>query len=720
MFEAFYGLSENPFRMSADEQFRFMHKAYKKAWAYLNYALDKGEGFVLITGRPGTGKTTLIHDTLSDLDSERIRPVRIISNQFQGEELLRLVALELGLQAQEFDKATLLTRIEQYALTLHQDQSRMVVIVDEAQNLSAHGLEELRLLSNLQIGNQPLFQIVLIGQEELRNLIYGQAMENITQRIVATCTLEPMPTEHVQGYVEHRLGIVGWDGDPEFDPGIFEPLQRVTHGVPRDINLVMARLLLFGSLEEKHQLSRNDLITVLNELGAEQRLTDDQIALIRELSKETYSDGVEQVVEVEPEEDERLAQTLPTEDVEEQKTQGPQDREEEISATELPDQDVRDEDISEHEVSPEGVREGDVSGEEIPDRDHRDTAKIETALNDDQIQDADQIPEDDASTEMDRPLAHEEEVSDTQTVDDEVEQTADTADTESIADQADTATPALATDKEARVDSEQEYTDEPLPEIHALPEAGEHRPQGLLTDVDELLGVREEEQSAKASLWRWFFYPVAIALLVIAILVVRYPDDADRFWQDFQDWGGQYINGLSDRLSSQTPQPAGDSTEQLSQTDRADAPSSAKVLTEGGFKEPVEKSPSMASEAAPQSIPGSASLSDATAQSLQISPQQPYLLILDPASGKFTAESELLLTRLVRTLRDESTLSVSLIGMSASETGPLQAMRDALERAELVSAHLLKQGIKQERIAIEGRSSALSSHPNTVEFRLRR
>ena len=99
MFESFYGLTENPFRMSADGQFRFMHKAYKKAWAYLNYALDKGEGFVLIAGRPGTGKTTLIQDTLSELD-ERIKPVKLISNQLQGEELLRLVALELGLQPQ--------------------------------------------------------------------------------------------------------------------------------------------------------------------------------------------------------------------------------------------------------------------------------------------------------------------------------------------------------------------------------------------------------------------------------------------------------------------------------------------------------------------------------------------------------------------------------------------------------------------------------------------
>ena len=192
MFESFYGLSANPFRLSADERFRFAHRAYAKAWSYLKYAFEQGEGFVLITGRPGTGKTTLIRDIMSELDESKILAVNLVTNQFQSEELLRKVALSFGYDAQNYNKATLLTKISDHAMQEHAAGRHVAIIVDEAQNLTDNGLEELRLISNLQVGNQPLFQIFLIGQEELRSLIYGQGLENIRQRIVASCRVEPM------------------------------------------------------------------------------------------------------------------------------------------------------------------------------------------------------------------------------------------------------------------------------------------------------------------------------------------------------------------------------------------------------------------------------------------------------------------------------------------------------------------------------------------------
>jgi type II secretory pathway predicted ATPase ExeA len=291
MFESFYGFTDNPFRMSTDVQFRFAHRAYVKAWSHLNYALEKGEGFVLITGRPGTGKTTLIHDLLSELDSDSLQAVSLVSHQLQGEELLRLVALELGFPAQDFNKAMLLTRIEQHALMLHKKGRRIVIIVDEAQNLTPHGLEELRLLSNLQADNRPLFQIVLIGQEELRDLISSEGSENIRQRIVTSCQLEPMRFEQIQDYVEYRLGIVGWDGDPSFDPEIYSLIYRITHGVAREINLVIVRLLLYGALENKHAFNRADLLEVLDELQYEQRLAFDQTTLMQELEESTATEA---------------------------------------------------------------------------------------------------------------------------------------------------------------------------------------------------------------------------------------------------------------------------------------------------------------------------------------------------------------------------------------------------------------------------------------------
>jgi len=272
MFESFYGLSANPFRLSADEQFRYAHKSYVKAWSYLKYALEQAEGFVLITGRPGTGKTTLVRDILAEQDESELKVVNLITNQFQGEELLRTVALEIGFQANDFNKATLLTRISDYATQQHDAGRRVIILVDEAQNLTENGLEELRLLSNLQIGSQPLFQIFLIGQEEVRNLIYGRGLVNIQQRILAACRLEPMDARYVEGYIEHRLGIVGWDHDPELDPELFPLIHMLSQGVPREVNQLMSRLLLYGALEEKHRLTDEDLWVVVQELDREHRL----------------------------------------------------------------------------------------------------------------------------------------------------------------------------------------------------------------------------------------------------------------------------------------------------------------------------------------------------------------------------------------------------------------------------------------------------------------
>jgi type II secretory pathway predicted ATPase ExeA len=272
MFESFYGLSANPFRLSADERFRFAHRAYAKAWSYLKYALERGEGFVLITGRPGTGKTTLIRDILSELDESKIVAVNLVTNQLQSEELLRMVALKLGFDAQNYNKATLLTKIGDYAKQQCAAGRHVVIIVDEAQNLTDNGMEELRLISNLQVDNQSLFQIFLIGQEELRSLIYGQGLENIRQRIVASCRVEPMDVHQTEGYIAHRLGVAGWKRDPEIEEGIYPLVQQLTHGVPREVNHIVGRLLLYGALEEKHRLTEEDLWVVVMELNQEKRM----------------------------------------------------------------------------------------------------------------------------------------------------------------------------------------------------------------------------------------------------------------------------------------------------------------------------------------------------------------------------------------------------------------------------------------------------------------
>ncbi len=180
----------------------------------MRYALNRGEGFVLITGKPGTGKTTLIEDLLAGLHDAPVTVARLMTTQLQGEDLLRMVCYTIGGDAQGIDKATLLRRVEGVLLEHAERARRVLLIVDEAQDLTEEALEELRLLTNLQHGQQPLLQIFLVGQDPLQRLIRRPSMDQLKQRIVAACHLEPLTLHETQEYLSHRLECAGWTGDP--------------------------------------------------------------------------------------------------------------------------------------------------------------------------------------------------------------------------------------------------------------------------------------------------------------------------------------------------------------------------------------------------------------------------------------------------------------------------------------------------------------------------
>ncbi|MEW8467897.1 MAG: AAA family ATPase [Candidatus Thiodiazotropha sp.] len=273
MYETFFGFKDTPFRLSADEKFRYAHKNYLRASAYLAYALQQGEGLVMITGKPGSGKTTLIRDVISELDSARYYTLNLVTSQLHAEELLRKMALEYGLPAETYNKATLLTNIHKHLNMLHEQGKRSILFLDEAQNLSPTGLEELRLLSNLQEGKDSLLQIVLVGHDDLRQLLLGPDMEHIQQRLVANCQIEPMPVEQTKAYILHRLELVGWRQDPQIQEAVFQLIHEASQGVPRNINHLMSHLLLFASLEEKHELTDEDALTIIEELVEQQRIT---------------------------------------------------------------------------------------------------------------------------------------------------------------------------------------------------------------------------------------------------------------------------------------------------------------------------------------------------------------------------------------------------------------------------------------------------------------
>jgi len=269
MYEVFYNLKAEPFRLSPDHKFCFEHKSYAKARAYMAYAFKRAEGFVMITGRPGTGKTTLIGELVESLSRDRVSTANLVCTQLDADDLLKTVAYSFGIGSAKLDKAELLQRLTILFHRWHREGRRTLLVVDEAQDLSTSAMEELRLLTNIQIGGQPLLQIFLLGQPELRDLILSAPMEQVHQRIVAATHIDGLEADETEAYVIHRLQAVGWHGDPAIDRAIFPLIHKFSEGVPRRINLICSRLFLLGSVEQRHAIEVDDVRVVISELQAE-------------------------------------------------------------------------------------------------------------------------------------------------------------------------------------------------------------------------------------------------------------------------------------------------------------------------------------------------------------------------------------------------------------------------------------------------------------------
>lgn len=264
-----YGLSGRPFQLTPDPQFWFDTATHRKAMAYLGYGLAQGEGFIVITGDPGAGKTTLVGHLMSGLDREKLHVVHIVSTQVDSADLLGLVASGLGI-APNLPKAQLLTAIERGLHAVARSGKRTLLIVDEAQSLPVESLEELRMLSNFQSGGYPLMQTFLLGQPEFRHVLHGAgSLEQLRQRVIAMHHLEPMELEEVQPYLVHRLKVVGWDGRPSFDDGALAALHAWSGGMPRRLNLLAARMILHGAVEGIDSFSADDVTKVTTELDAD-------------------------------------------------------------------------------------------------------------------------------------------------------------------------------------------------------------------------------------------------------------------------------------------------------------------------------------------------------------------------------------------------------------------------------------------------------------------
>ena len=269
MYAAYYKLSGRPFQLSPDHRFFFGSRSHQKAMAYLSYGLTERDGFIVITGEIGAGKTTLVRHLLNSVDRDNFVTATVVTTQLEADDALRMVASAFGLPFQGLDKATLLRALESFLVECHQEDKHVLLIVDEVQNMPFSALEELRMLSNLQHNEQPLFQCFLLGQPQFKRFIAHEDMEQLRQRVIASCHLEPLDESECRTYIEHRLKMVDWAGDPSIDEAAYTVIYRYSNGVPRRVNTLCARLMLHGFLEDLHHFDERVVMDVVHELAVE-------------------------------------------------------------------------------------------------------------------------------------------------------------------------------------------------------------------------------------------------------------------------------------------------------------------------------------------------------------------------------------------------------------------------------------------------------------------
>jgi len=269
MYAEFFKLTGLPFQLTPDSRFFFESSVHSKAMAHLTYGLNQGEGFIVITGDVGAGKTTLVEHLCSSLDPNRYTIAKISTTQTSADDTLRMVAAGYGIKTEGVEKAVLLQKLEATLVNNYRAGRRSLLVIDEAQNLTVPALEELRMLSNFVVGNTPPLQSFLLGQPQFRPIMALPELEQLRQRVLASYHLGPLSEAETRAYVEHRLTRVGWQDDPHFSDEAFQQIYVATGGVPRKINTLCSRLMLFGFLEETHAINEEMVGQVAEELKSE-------------------------------------------------------------------------------------------------------------------------------------------------------------------------------------------------------------------------------------------------------------------------------------------------------------------------------------------------------------------------------------------------------------------------------------------------------------------
>ncbi|MEM8929860.1 MAG: AAA family ATPase [Acidobacteriota bacterium] len=253
MYEDFYALRESPFDITPDPRFLFYSDRHREAYDHLYFGVTQRKGFVQLTGEVGAGKTTLCRAFLDTLP-ERFSTALVLNPVMTSIQLLRTILRELGLNAKGNDRVRLLERLNTFLLDQMAAGRDVVLVIDEAQDLTDELLEQVRLLSNLETDQQKLLQIVLMGQPELRDQLDRHRLRQLRQRITVRYHLPPLSVHETMYYLDHRLQVAGANGRPIFTPWATRAIHRYARGVPRLINAVADKTLLCGYVEERDRL----------------------------------------------------------------------------------------------------------------------------------------------------------------------------------------------------------------------------------------------------------------------------------------------------------------------------------------------------------------------------------------------------------------------------------------------------------------------------------
>ncbi|MEO1014168.1 MAG: AAA family ATPase [Pseudomonadota bacterium] len=269
MYQEHFGFSGEPFKLTPDPRFFFGSKSHNKAMAYLHYGLRQGDGFIVITGEIGAGKSMLITHLMDQIDQTNVVAADLITPNLPPNELVAHILSAFRIEPAGDGPTAEIEAFEDFLFDQMNRGRRVLLIVDEAQNLPVETLEELRVLSNLDYDGTPLFQVFLIAQPDFRPLIAADGMEQLRQRVIASYHLEPLSRDDVKAYVEHRLSVVGWAGDPKIDDAAYELVFDATGGVPRRINKLFNRVLLYCSIEGVRHVTADVARVVIDDIADE-------------------------------------------------------------------------------------------------------------------------------------------------------------------------------------------------------------------------------------------------------------------------------------------------------------------------------------------------------------------------------------------------------------------------------------------------------------------